>query len=237
MFEMLESRSLLSTVSVVGGALTVNGTDGDDLITVVENSGTVHVEYFDAGNQFQTQDLAGITSIDIVGGGGSDALFFTGNSIGAQMLGDGGAETSHPNGKGHTFVNNGEGHTSHGNGNGYGHNHGLAAGDFITVADTGTGASLIDGEGGDDTVTLLVGNTTGLSTYIAGGDGNDAIYLNTGVGVYNVAASKSYVQAEKGDDTITTYSGYNAIYGGQGKDIVIDLGGSNNVFSAEIISL
>src|SRR3954447_19984013 len=98
--ENLELRRLLSAAVAVSGSgvLTVNGNSADDQIAVTENNGAVTVAYTDKNGVFHdasgslgTTDgtsFSGITAIRINGGGGDDQIFYTGNSIGADIHGD-----------------------------------------------------------------------------------------------------------------------------------------------------
>ena len=227
MIESLESRQFLSsTVAVNGTTLTVNGNGADDSITVRETGGSVHVEYFDANGAFQTQDLVSITAIKINGGGGSDTINYTGDSIGAAIDGDGnGAST----GDSHTHGNGPENGNGHEKAKGKGHNKGgsnAADGDFITVSDNGSGSSTVHGSAGDDTITLLHGNGTNLF----GDDGDDLIFVNTAV-----QGGSANVDAGAGNDTITTYDGTNNINGGDGNDTLIEIGGTNTTTNVETV--
>ena len=219
MIESLELRQFLSsTVAVNGSTLTVNGNGADDSITVRETGGSVHVEYFDANGVFKTQDLVSITAIKINGGGGSDTISYTGDSIGASIDGDGNGATT---GDSHTHGNGPENGKGHEKAIGKGHNKGgsgdnAADGDFITVSDDGAGSSTVHGSAGDDSITLLHGN----GTNIFGDDGDDLIFVNTAA-----HGGSANVDAGAGNDTITTYDGVNNINGGSGNDTLIDVGG------------
>lgn len=234
MFESLESRKLLAvSVSVDGGVLTVNGDNEDNVITVVEDSGNVHVETSTLPDGvITTQDFAGITQIQINGGdnkGNGDVIFYQGNTIGATIHGDSEGKGNHTNNGNQNGWVNGVGGSAGGTGDG-----GLnGAGDFITVIDAGSAGSIVDGDQNNDTMTIIVGN----GTQVFGGDGSDSIFLNTGVGVYNTAAASTTCYAEKGNDTITVYDGTNFISGGAGQDVVIDAGGNNTIVQATVIEI
>lgn len=216
MIESLEARRLLA-VSVSGTALLVNGTSGNDRITVVEDNHNVHVEISGADGVIVASDYTGITKININGNNGSDIITYTGNTVGADIHGDGG------------MAGNGKTGGSHGSGSGSGGTHGgtgktgtSAGADFITVTDAGTGSSIVDGDGGNDDITIVAANMTGGRTTVYGGDGADNIYINADNGVnYNTAVARTAIYAEGGQDTITVYDGRNTVDGGGGKDVLI----------------
>src|SRR5438094_4976083 len=92
MFESLESRRLLSggvTVSQNGSAITVKGGSGPSEINVVENNGNVIVEDLQAATP-QIFVGSGITAISIVGQASGDTIFYSGNTVGAVINGNGG---------------------------------------------------------------------------------------------------------------------------------------------------
>ena len=199
MFENLEPRRLFAATLTVSpaGVLTVNGNGANDIISVREDQGAVHVEYVDAANNFVSTDLTAINAININGGGGADSLSYTGNSIGAVIHGDnqtggsqGGAKNDGVSGKGD----------------------GGAGSDTISVSDDGTGSYSISGDNGDDSLTVLHGN----NTLLLGGSGNDFIYVNSAG-----SGGSVMVDGESGSDTITIYSGVNTVNGGNGKDTVL----------------
>ncbi|HEX8522381.1 MAG TPA: hypothetical protein VF669_09005 [Tepidisphaeraceae bacterium] len=140
-----------------------------------------------------------VKSISFWGNGGDDTLLYRGNSIGAQIRGNGGN-------------------------------------DVITVVDSGTGASDVDGEAGTDTIIVSQAHNTKVS----GGSGDDTIYVNAdakpvasvdenGVVTWSLAPSAAslassicIVDAGSGNDTIVVYDGKVTINGGAGNDSVLN---------------
>src|SRR5262245_60680646 len=89
MFETLETRQHLDAVQV-GGIVNVNGTKANDTINVIEdssNANQLHVEITSNG-VMTTYDFNGVTAINVSGQGGSDQIFYTGHSVGANIHGD-----------------------------------------------------------------------------------------------------------------------------------------------------
>jgi len=246
MFETLETRRMLAvSVTKVYGTLTINGDRKDNLITVVENNHNVRVETSTLPDGAITvRNFTGVYKIRINGAGdqmNGDVIFYQGNTVGAVIHGDVEGYGNHwsggSSGGSGWYKNNWKGHCGGSNGGSTGGSGGetLGGGDFITVTDEGSGQSTVDGDQGNDAITVITGSACGNGTIVYGGTGNDAIYLNTGVGVYNTGAAKTKVWAEAGNDTITVYDGTNYINGGSGVDTVIDFGGTNTVVSASII--
>ena len=228
MFEFLEVRRLLAVqVSATGGVLVINGDKHANIINVIENNGAVHVETSTLPKGTITQrDFTGITAIKINGGGDDDVIFYDGNSVGADIHGDNAAT-----GAGHNKGGSHGGRPSNGR-NGHGGSSGGTGGegkgdDQITVTDNGTGTSTLDGDKGDDVLTVVRGN----NTVVHGGDGQDQIFLQTS----GDDTGSAIAFGEKGNDTFTVYAGTNTIDGGQGKDVVIELGGTNTIISATVV--
>jgi Ca2+-binding RTX toxin-like protein len=97
MFETLESRRLFSVLvdasnTTVGntGALTIKGGNVDNNFQIIEENGLVTVT--DNTDASVTQ-FAGVTSIKIWGNSGRDQITYIGNSIGAVIMGNNGADT------------------------------------------------------------------------------------------------------------------------------------------------
>jgi len=105
--------------------------------------------------------------------------------------------------------------------------------DTIVVADTGTGSSNIDSGNGNDSINLLVGN----NTHIKAGGGDDTVSLNSGVGVYNTAASTAIVDMGGGNDIALVYAGQADVNGAGGHDnaiVFVSNGASANVTDADV---
>jgi hypothetical protein len=233
MIESLEGRKLLAaTVSASGGVLTINGDGKVDVINVIETGGSVHVETSNPGGPLTQRDFTGITAIRINGRGAGDTIFYTGNSIGAQIHGDSANQNANPsngnNGGGTGGTRGGTGGTGGGTGDGNngGPNAGAGGADFITVDDAGTGSSVVFGDGGKDDITLLRSH----NTTVFGGAGDDKINVNTA----GQASSSAQVFGQGGRDTVTVYAGTNTLNGGAGIDTLIELGGTNSSSSFEV---
>jgi Ca2+-binding RTX toxin-like protein len=178
MIESLENRRLLAatTVTFAAGVVTVTGGGNAESINVIENSGAVHVEIGTTNTQY---DFVGATAVRITGSTKNDTIYYTGNSIGANI-------------------------------------NGIAGNDQISVDDAGTGSSIVNGDKGDDVITVIHGNNTA----VAGGSGNDQIYVNTD----GSAGATTVVDAGKGNDTVTFYGGSATLNGGAGTDTLIIAG-------------
>jgi Ca2+-binding RTX toxin-like protein len=89
MFELLESRRMLSfTANVNGGStLSIKGGTSDNNLLIVENNGHVHVTDHTTGAE---ADFNGITALNVMGNTGNDTINFVGNSVGINLNGDSG---------------------------------------------------------------------------------------------------------------------------------------------------
>ena len=197
MFESLETRRLLAVnVDATGGVLTITGDKADNIINVTENLGAVHVETSSLPEGTITeQDFTGITAIKIIGAAGDDQIFYTGNSVGADIQGD--------------------------NVSGNGGDAGGKGQDVISVDDEGTGSSTVNGGIGDDVITVLRGN----NTHVNGGVGDDQIFINTsgdntgsviadgdqGKDTFTVYAGTNTIDGGQGKDTLIELGGTNTV--------------------------
>ncbi len=106
--------------------------------------------------------------------------------------------------------------------------------DFISVEDSGTANSNVQGGDDNDVITLVHAN----KTFVDAGAGNDTIYINTGFTAdpseYNYASAEATVKAGNGDDTIWVYAGKSTINGQGGNDDVYIEGGTAQVSSATV---
>jgi len=103
---------------------------------------------------------------------------------------------------------------------------GGAGDDVLTVLDTGTGSSTVQGSAGNDSIILLFSPNASLS----GGSGNDFIAVNAHATnrnpPYNYASSKTIVTPGSGDDTIVVYAGTTTLDPSSGADTVFNVDGT-----------
>jgi Ca2+-binding RTX toxin-like protein len=91
MFEQLEFRQLLAfAASVTSGTLDVRSGADMGTVTVVERNGFVEVYGDTIADGYRT--FSGISKINIWGNTGNDTLRYDGNTIGAQVRGNSGAD-------------------------------------------------------------------------------------------------------------------------------------------------
>jgi T1SS-143 domain-containing protein len=90
------------------------------------------------------------------------------------------------------------------------------AGDHITLSagNYGTVASPVDAGGGDD----IIRNLTGTGRAVIGGDGNDAMYGNTGNDTYSGGEGFDYLSGAGGNDSLSGNDGDDVLLGGAGND-------------------
>lgn len=181
-----------------GGASTVAGDNGNDSVSI-SGAGANHVNG-NAGDD--TITWTGTGANNVRGGQGTDTITVGAVATGSNTVnGDNGTDTITVNAtaSGNNTINGGAGNdTITVNGNGLNVVNGNAdadnitlagtgassirggqGGDTITVANTATGAHIIWGDAGDDTVASTFAGAAVLST-VFGGAGNDTLRFNYG---------------------------------------------------------
>jgi hypothetical protein len=176
MIQALESRRLLSsgiTVTHSGDALDIKGGADGSVINVVETNHNVIVE--DGG--VQVFSGSGINSIKITGQAQHDQIFYTGDSVGAQIGAGGGADEITVNDRGTAG--------SYASGDG--------GDDDLVVLDANN--TTLVGDGGGDT--LYVSDNVGIDkdVHLYGLGGSDFI---------NIAGGRNFVHGGGGRDTMVT---------------------------------
>ena len=185
MFESLESRRMLSgvSVSVSGGTMTITGSSKADVISIRED-GFGHapgeVTVYD-GTTGVTYLATGITAINANMNGGNDRVDFTGSTVGANIHGNGGDDSLSVDdeGSGSSTVS------------------GDAGKDSISVLH-GNNTQVFGGDG-DDKIYLNTDGDGGTTNTDAGG-GNDVITTYGGANTINGGA---------GTDTLINFGGVN----------------------------
>ncbi len=196
MFETLETRRLLSAAAASfsdggtaalasNGTLTVKTASALGNIQVIEDHGSVMVLNLQTN---QEADFTGVTAITINGNSGNDTIFYQGNTIGANVNGNSGADSL-------TILDLGNASSVADGGADndeinlvYSHNATLlgGSGDDVIAINTAAGAgytvydytqsdTIVDAGSGNDTIVTYAGNST-----INGGSGNDTLLFYGG---------------------------------------------------------
>jgi len=195
MIERLENRRLLSaTVSFdeATGILTINGSDGDDKISLSAAAGTESVSA-EGVQVFNSLDYEpDVKLVDIHAGGGNDTLDIFAYRDGSQVHVDAGAGNDLLSVKSwvvyRTIVHGGEGDDT------------ITYSGHIEVGDK------VFGDGGNDRIDAVVGPggpetlSRNTATLFDGGDGNDIIHEQ------NYTWNANTVLGGNGDDSIVTSS-------------------------------
>lgn len=196
--EALEARQLLSA-SLKAGVLRVNGTGGDDVISITKSKSNIVVKI---GNKPQSFAASKVNSISLDAGDGNDKVTIARQlKVTTGILGGGGNDT----------LNGGSGMDL------------IEGGDGDDLIHGGAGNDLLYGDGGNDTLLGQAGNDT------IGGDANEQLWfkgeampdLQAGNDVVNGGDGDDWLLGGLGSDTITTASnGMDTFTGGDGKDII-----------------
>jgi Ca2+-binding RTX toxin-like protein len=185
-----------SFVSFADGVLTINGTSGNDQITLEsEYYGDGPIEAIVNGATSNLYEASSITAININGGDGNDLITI-----------DSGVPTtpgvSVQGGPGDDTIQGGPGNDTLGGGQGN---------DFILG---GPGDDLIHGGAGDDSLGGGQGNDI-----LYGGPGNDTMTGGAGNDVLIGGAGNNVLHGGLGDDTLFAINGAaDTLYGGAGND-------------------
>jgi len=219
----------IANVNGVASAYSLRGGSGNDVITsgTVFDGVTIAAASFVNGNQgndtltfFSFLNVSS-TSSTVVGGQGNDTINFTGSFDGSRVNGNMDADTIFLNGASNSSVYGGQGADAI-----------TAVEGNLTIVNT-----IIDGNDGNDDITIL-GNTTVTNSTINGGDGNDDIILGTAAGsnppspaVPLASFTNSSVFGGDGDDTLdATDAGVSVrLYGGDGDDELIGGAGGDRL--------
>jgi hypothetical protein len=225
----------------------LNGLGGDDTITASTGLAGVIALTIDGGDGADTITggdgndvlLGGPGADTIVGGAGDDTI--TGGTGNDTISGGTGNDKMIWNNGDNTDVNEGEAGTDTTEVNGS-----TSAGDVFTIGpnagrvrfdrtnlvpfsiDIGTVETvLLNGLGGDDTITASAGLAGVIALTINGGDGNDTITGGDGNDALFGGPGVDTIAGGVGDDTITGGTGNDTVSGGPGNDRMIWNNGDN----------
>lgn len=228
-FENLEHRRLLSSVSLSNGVLTLAGdaNRGNDL--VVQPSGSKNL-YVYANNVNKTVPLSSVKLVKFVGGPRADKIFLASTLTLNSEVKAGGGDDDIRLGKGNDYVDAGDGNdriwTRPGDDKAFGGNgNDRFLGDLGNdVFDGGSGNDIADGGGGDDTLLGGAGDDTLIGNYgndkLDGAEGNDNLRADAG---------NDTLAGGAGDDILRGGTGVDYFDGGPGKNSFLDLLSEDNV--------
>lgn len=176
-------------IIVVGDRVIVNGTDGDDDISVTVDPAT--------GEQTVTVNGVSHTvpagqEVVVRGGGGNDTITVPrGGGVGFTLIGSGGRDTITGGDGADTLL-------------GLDDDDNVDAGAGDDRASGGGGQDYLDGQGGDDRV--------------SGGEGRDTLYGLSGDDTLSGGAEQDYLEGGTGNDVLAGGHGNDVLSGGDGDD-------------------
>ena len=218
-FEELENRKLFS-VSLSAGALTVNGSAGNDQIQVSMSYGPLYniVNVTENGVTTGSFIASSVTSISVYGNDGNDTIAI-GAGIGNTNINGGAGDDALYGGNGNDYLFCGDGNDYASGGAGNDTIDGWNGNDYLVGGD---GADSLLGYYGSDTLVGLAGNDSlsgeADNDNLYGGDGSDWITGGTGDdGLFGDAGGDS-LYGEDGSDSLTGGAGADYLSGGNGND-------------------
>jgi Ca2+-binding RTX toxin-like protein len=202
-------------VYLSGGDLFVNGTAGDDVITITPSGAGVAVNI--DGTSYGPYSPTG--TIKVFAGAGNDVVTVDPTiTRPAELHGEDGNDTL-TGGGGNDLLDGGAGDDSLVAVAG---NDALLGGDGNDTLRGGSGSSRLDGGAGNDS--LVAG---GAADTLTGGDGNDTLLANGGNDRLDGGAGDDLLVGGSGNDTLCGGDGNDTLLGGDGND-VLDGGAGND---------
>ncbi|MEM7312636.1 MAG: Ig-like domain-containing protein [Planctomycetota bacterium] len=245
--ESLEPRRMLAGVTLNNGVLTVSGTEGDDVITILESRSqaagdqlVVFAQFLDSPHRLSSDE---VTLVAIDGFAGDDTITVSGLNVPTRLYGHSGndrifgasAKDTIFGGDGDDVLYGklGDDLIFGGNGDdlivsGDGHDRIEAGGGHDRVFG-GSGADHLNGNAGDDLVfggagvDLIFGSLG--DDRLGGGEGNDSIYGGLGDDLITGDSGSDKLHGSEGTDRLLGGFGADSIFGGQGNDVIA--GGMN----------
>ncbi|MFO0811447.1 MAG: calcium-binding protein [Gemmataceae bacterium] len=231
----LEGRDLPAVTAVLAnGVLTVTGTSGDDVISIVQTGNTIQT----AGKSFAAVSVQKV----VVNAGGGNDLIGVDSSKPMVLNGEAGNDTIYggigndtiSGGTGNDWIDAGYGDdrlsgddgndTLHGNQG----NDSLSGGAGNDWEDGFWGFDAVAGDSGDDT---LYGGEQ--DDTVSGGDGNDSLYGFSGNDILDGNDGNDYVFGDSGNDTLYGGAGNDTLDGFWGDDRLDGNDGNDNVYGGE----
>ncbi len=205
-FETLEDRRLLSTVTLINGTLTVRPDGAQPVKLFVEyDAARDQIRAATDARRTQVFDRADVRAIDVVGTDGNDTVYINGDvKVSATIVGGGGNDK-------------------------------LVGGAGKDVIDGGGGNDTILGRGGNDRLFGGEGNDFiqgGLGDdTVDGAAGNDRLYGTSGNDTITGGAGNDYLNGESENDILRGGEGNDQLLGGPGNDTLDGGGGANQIIT------
>lgn len=204
-----------ASIELVGGALTIVGSNKNDRIAVASDGTTLTVKF---NKQTETFAAADVTSISIDGGNGNDRI-----DIGAEVT----ASATVAGGAGNDRIHGGDGSDIL---SGDAGNDWLWGGGGDDVLDAGAGNDKLFGEEGNDELLAGAGNDAldggEGDDILSGGDGHDRARGGAGDDQIFGEGNKDLLYGNDGNDFLDGGDDKDHLLGGNGDDILV--GGAGN---------
>jgi len=210
-FEKLEDRKMLASITEDAGVVTVFGSSLDDVIVVASDDsiGTnISINAGQSGAIFAVFNNLLISEILVYGGNGNDAIYSS-SPLTKKIFGHGGDDILRGSaGVDLIFGNDGNDRIIGNAGNDR-----LVGGNGDDIIIGGAGADTLEGGAGND---RLSGNSD--SDSLVGGGGDDILYGGAGADVLLGGTEADRLFGQQGDDVLFGHGGDDFIYGGEGRD-------------------
>lgn len=228
-FETLEGRQLMSSVTLSDNMLTVQATGDNPMKVWVSADRRTNQVIVWADGKKQSFDATAFSSLRIIGGAKNDSVYIEPEiKIPAHITTGAGNDKINAGG-GNDVIDAGAGNdTVRGNDG----NDQISGGDGNDKLYGGVGADTIDGNDGDDRIDGGSGRNTlrggdgddvlfgGQQTdMIDGGEGNDRLFGAGGNDDLQGGEGNDFLRGEQGDDVLDGGDGTNDVSGGAGKNV------------------
>ena len=223
--EIFENRVMLSTVTFVGGVLTVDLSSNDDM-TIRPNGDNFEVQINDVIDEV-TGAASDVTTIVVNGGGGSNIIDLSavkpseftslssvtlkGEDSGDDIRGSGIGDLIN-GGRGFDTLNGKSGDDTV---NGDAGNDRLLGGAGKDQLNAGDGEDTVRGQGARDTIKGDAGNDS-----LFGVEAGDTMYGGAGHDTIKAGDADDLIHGDSGDDELHGDGGIDTIYGGTGEDVL-----------------
>lgn len=220
-FEPLEPRYVLSAAITGPGLLTVEGTDGVDLISLRYRGPKVQVIHNGVVNRFLA---SGITRIEVYSRGGNDIVDLSGLAIPAYVLGGEGHDRIY-GGSGNDTLTGASGRDTIWGGSG---NDRITGGHHNDVLYGQDGSDVLYGSQGND----YIDGATGID-WLFGEDGDDSLIGGAHNDRIYGGNGKDRLLGQHGNDLLVGDSGNDWIWGGIGNDQISGSNGTDRLFGED----